>query len=110
MPSVNNLITRHGAQENTNGGIFIHGATYGYEKKLEVADAYHHGLEKNHPATISAIARECNVGRRFFVDKIIDELSDDGMVLHSTEIERKKRCTKISSFAATIVLRLYIRD
>ena len=62
MPRIDDIIARHRAQENVNGGIYISGATYGYEKKLEVAAAYHRGLEKNPPATIAAIARECKVG------------------------------------------------
>jgi hypothetical protein len=109
MPSIEDLIARYGAQENTNGGIFIHGATYGYEKRLEVAAAYHCGLDQNPPVKISTIARECNLGQRF-VDKIINELSVDGMVLHPTEIEHKKRCTKISGFAVTVVLCLCMED
>jgi hypothetical protein len=32
------------------------------------------------------------------------------MVLHPTEIERKKRCTKISGFAATVVFCLYMEE
>jgi hypothetical protein len=45
MPPVNDIIVRHGAQENTNGSIFFPGAMHGYEKKLEVDAAYHCGLK-----------------------------------------------------------------
>ena len=39
---VDNLIAAHGVRENANGGIFIPGALYGFEKKLEVASAASH--------------------------------------------------------------------
>ena len=52
MPQIDDLIVAHGAQENTNGGIFIPGAPYDYKKKLEVALAYLRGLEQNPPAMV----------------------------------------------------------
>jgi hypothetical protein len=61
MPRIDDIIMTHGVQENANGGIFIPGATYGYKKKLEVAVAYHCGLEQDPPATIVNIAWEYKV-------------------------------------------------
>jgi hypothetical protein len=109
MPRIDDIFARHGAQENANGGIYISGATYGYKKKLEVAVAYHHGLEKNPPATIAAIAQECKVGQKF-VGKIVNELSTNGRVFCPGEIERESRGTKITGFAATVVLSLYMEE
>jgi hypothetical protein len=109
MPCIDDIIARHGAQENVNGGIYISGATYGYEKKLEVAVAYHRGLEKNPTAAIATIARDCKVGQKF-VGKIVNELSANSRVLCPGEIERESRGTKITGFAATVVLRLYMEE
>jgi hypothetical protein len=105
MPHIGDIIAGHGVQENANGGIYISGATYGYEKKLEVAAAYHRGLEKNPPATIAAIARECKVGRKF-IGKIVNELSANCRVIRLGEIEHESRGTKNTGFAATVVLRV----
>jgi hypothetical protein len=110
MPrSDDDIIAEHGARENANGGIFIPGASYGYEKKLEVAAAYHRGLEMNPPATVTSISRECKVGQKF-VDKVLEELNVNGRVLRPTDIEREERCTKISGFAATVILRRYMEE
>ena len=42
MPRIDDLIAAHGVRENANGGIFIPGAPYGFEKKLKVALAASH--------------------------------------------------------------------
>ena len=56
MPQIDHLIAAHGARENANGGIFIPGAPYGFEKKLKVASAYLRGLKQNPLATIASIS------------------------------------------------------
>jgi hypothetical protein len=109
MPPSDDLIAAHGARVNANGGIFIPGTPYGYEKKLEVASAYLCGLEQNPPATIASVSRKCKVGRAF-VTKVLDELNANGRVLRPVEIQREKRDTKITGFAATVILRLYMED
>ena len=109
MRTIDDIIAEHGARGNANGGFYIPSASYGYEKKLEVAAAYYCGLEMNPPATVTSISRECKVGQKF-VDKVLKELNVNGRVLRPMEIERKKRCTKISGFAATVILRLYMEE
>jgi len=110
MSRSDHLIAAHGARENANGGIYIPGAPYGYERKLEVASAYLRGLEQNPPATIASVSRGCKVGRRF-VTKVIDELNaNGGRILRPSEIEREDRSTKISGLAATVILRLYMEE
>ena len=61
MPQIDDLIAAHGARENTNGGIFIPGAPYGFEKKLKIASAYLRDLEQNSPATTASISQKCKV-------------------------------------------------
>ena len=107
MSRSDHLIAAHGARVNANGGIFIPGAPYGYERKLEVASAYLRGLEQNPPATIASVSRGC----RSFVTKVIDELNaNGGRILRPSEIEREDRSTKISGLAATVILRLYMEE
>jgi hypothetical protein len=74
MPPTNDILAIHGAQENMNGGILIHGD----------------------PSTISSIAQECKVGQTF-VTKVIDELNANGSrILCPSEKECEKRYMKIS--------------
>ncbi len=109
MPGSNDLIAAHGAGENANGGIFIPGTPYSYKKKFEVASAYLRGLEQNPPATIASVSRKCKVGQTF-VTKVLDELNANGRILCPAEIERKKRDTKITGLAATVIIRLYMEE
>ena len=110
MPRSEDTIAAHGARENANGGIFIPGAPYDYEKKLEAVSAYLRGLEQNPTAMIASVSRECKVGRKF-VTKVLDELNaNGGRILRPSEMEREQRSTKISSLAATVILCLYMEE
>ena len=44
------------------------------------------------------------------VEMLIDELNANGRFLHIVEIERKKRDTKITGLAATVILCLYMEE
>jgi hypothetical protein len=106
------FLAGQGARRNNNGGNFVQGIAYGFEKKLEVTDAYRRRLEEGglHAFQV-AIAKECKVSGKFVV-KIISKLIEHGKILRQSEIQTMRRVDPgeetICKFSSFVLFRLYL--
>ena len=44
------FLATQGASRNANGGIYVNGAAYGREKRIEVGNAYMRGMDQQVPS------------------------------------------------------------
>ena len=110
------ITTQYGFNINANHGVYLHGRSYGYEKKVEVAAALitaQNEMGGGRP-NILIIGQQCKVGWHF-VNKIEKELAEYGRVLNPNEIPSQRAITgpgskMLDEFDAFIILQLYLDD
>jgi transposase len=81
------FVMQHGVSINSNGGLYQHGKSYSFDKKLFVALVYmdHQERGSGQRPTLTLVATQCRVGRDF-VAKVEKELNLNGRVLRPEEI------------------------
>jgi len=108
---------QHGANVNQQGGIYVHGHAYSFEKKLEVAAAYNVAVTLNdgNCPNISEIHRQCNVSRAF-IKKIENELKEHERILRPSEIQNNREgpvgpgSRSLDEIDAAVILFLYLEE
>ena len=110
---------RHGAETNTNGGLYIRGRAHDVLIKLQVADEYKAAAAAKGGTVrpnISKIAKKCQVSE-YFVGKIERELlAYNGSVLSPEEIrananrQRGPGAYTLTNFDCFVLYRLYVEQ
>ena len=108
-----------GGNMNQHGGFYFQGQAYGHSKKLQVAVEYRiaeREAQRLHKvANVSAVARQCGVGRKF-VAKVRDELLLHDRVLKPSEItdnrniDRGPGARTMNDFDRFVLLQLLDED